>query len=306
MSAKLKALRDFLDSSPPVLTLKDSGFTSTATRRTAKYDMHFAQRFQLQRIASLPNLPDDLSRLVDQKLKNIDASKIPFPTADLKTFKANYSKVSSKMTDEASVMNFYDKTTATPCAQVASFLEFLTPELANIFCWTPEKDQRLHAIYEGALKIDADAFEKAQSSLTARARNDVKAVLRFNPTMAPWEEKSLTAAPEKSMRALVEYAQAGGSFDWTCCDKAAKCGPSHFASNESGSGKAMTGARMGFDAPSPWILSRGTKRKLDDEDDEDDSNDRTYLDETSHKKTKLVFQQVRTFLFYPRDFTSKL
>lgn len=305
MSAKIKALNRFFASSPPLLVLSESGSKATSTRGPTEFDTHLDPGQQLKQVVYAPNLVDNISSLVDKAMNTIHLSNIPFSTKEVDGFSAGYPSIPPMMLDEASVLRFYEETTATACAQVAFGLEYhLSLGEKGIFRWSSDKSQRQNAISDGTFKLNAAAFEELRHTLSPQVRDDLGLVLEIFSDMAPWEGKSLSAAPEAFIRCIVELAQGQGYFKWICCRTEVKCGRRHYASKAAGASTTVTGARMGFDAPLPWVLPHPPDGKNRDE----DSDDLSYIPDAFWEKVHWVLQQVRYFslrdCFFDSDFST--
>lgn len=157
MSAQLKALQRFLQSKSPTLTLAPNGSKSTATRGPTTYEKHMHHKLSLKRIVHLSTLLSDISSLVDNAINDLKNRQfeIPLSVEELEHLASLYSSFNTEVKDEADVLEFYRKTTAESCAQIAFFLALRISEGkgSEILRYTCEKTQRAHAIPDGIIQI---------------------------------------------------------------------------------------------------------------------------------------------------------
>src|SRR6266550_1773134 len=130
---------------------------STKTRPPAFFDKHFNEELKLLRMKRLPSLARDIAAIVDETIMNFFNDGVEFPPCDtlLSARQRNsiVRGVDRRMSDEKAVASFYDKTTATFCAPIASTLALRVPDWSTLLVWTQSANVSGYAIAEGFLKV---------------------------------------------------------------------------------------------------------------------------------------------------------
>jgi hypothetical protein len=172
---------------------------STGTRLPAIYDKHISPSMVLRRVKRLPTLVQNLAENVDRTL--LAASEALPPIDDFLTAKDRariMRRVEKTITDEKGVANFYDKTTATFCASLASKLA-LHPKISaadwtSLLIWTQSVNSSGYAIMDGELRIfqtasDDEVAEHEQivETMESETRRIFEEIRDSRSPFATWE-----------------------------------------------------------------------------------------------------------------------
>ncbi|KAK2467449.1 hypothetical protein APHAL10511_000304 [Amanita phalloides] len=205
---------------------------STATRNPSFYHQHLSDDLVLKRVVRFPSLVNQLATNVDNALA---AASNTLPQALGYFITANQRNIDRRrlgrtVRDENDVANFYDKTTGTYCAYVASTLA-LHPtasfsEWDGLLRWTQSLPSSTYAIVDGMLCFEPedDGVENAEQLAAIEKTIESKSLSVFEKMresarpLATWEVLSVG-----SVQVMAEVPNLG-KFSWTTCND---CGAKH-------------------------------------------------------------------------------
>jgi len=156
------------------------------------------------------------------------------------------------MADEKAVANFYEKTTAILCLQVASVLALRFPFLLN---WTQPANVSGYAIAEGFLRfVDAKSSSDiyAELELIGKETKHIRALANRASPLVTFEFKNLAAGGHEVMLSIPKLSTLP-TFDWATCNTS-ECATNSTHERERNR-VAETEAKIGFDArTTPWTF----------------------------------------------------
>ncbi len=125
------------------------------------------------------------------------------------------------MADEKAVASFYDKTTATFCAPVASTLALRVPDWSTLLVWTQSANVSGYAIAEGFLKVASPTnLAKKETHLKEAMGEETLRLLQVLSTrrasLVTNEFMNMAAGGPEVMLAIPNPSNLP-SFDWTGC-----------------------------------------------------------------------------------------
>ncbi|KAF8346672.1 hypothetical protein F5887DRAFT_882970 [Amanita rubescens] len=221
-------LKDLFSWNPPPLNpLSFPGKkTSTKTRPPAFFDRHFSPELKLLRVERLPSLARDIAAIVDETILNSfnDGFQFPpsgkLPSAEILDF--SVLNMDWDMADEKAVASFYDKTTATFCAPVASTLALRLSDWNTLLVWTQSANVSGYAIADGFLKVASPTnLAKKETQLKEAMGEETLRLLQLLSTrrasLVTNEFKDMAAGGLEVMLAIPNLSNSQ-SFDWTGCE----------------------------------------------------------------------------------------
>ena len=251
---ELKAL---LGWNPPKLTLGADGSKSKATRKPSFYDKHLADGLILKHVKSLPTLLTAIANVVDTKLRDMRARRLPLPPhAGFPTLEHRELNLSTVMKNESTVSEFYMLNTAIHCMKVASTLG-LHPgsrRWVPMLRWSSTPSTGCYAIANGSLQI-REFSESVAPHIVAYERDawehiddDVREIMprmkELFPDLATWEIKGLSVGSKDVMQGIFR-ATLESIFPWELCTNATTC-----------KRHSVIRAAVGPDATgSPWVIN---------------------------------------------------
>ena len=123
-------LKDLLSWSPPRLRPSTRKIGSKYTRPPAFFDRHFSEGLKLLHVKRLPSLAPDIASYVDKSITDYINECSQFPPSHFLMTKEQIECVvrnsGKTKVDEKAVACFYERTTASFCAPVASTLALRT------------------------------------------------------------------------------------------------------------------------------------------------------------------------------------
>ncbi|KAF8351949.1 hypothetical protein F5887DRAFT_1170315 [Amanita rubescens] len=199
---------------------------STKTRPPAFFDKHFSEKLKLLRVTRLPSLAHDIAAIVDKTIMDSFNDNVQFPPCDtLLSARQRNSAVSSigrDMADEKAVASFYERTTATFCAPVASTLALRVSDWDSLLVWTQSANVSGYAIADGFLTF-AGPTSLAEREAELRKVMDEETFRLFG--LLSTRRTSLVTNGFKHMAAggpeillAIPNLSNSPSFDWTSCN----------------------------------------------------------------------------------------
>lgn len=196
---------------------------STKTRPSAFFDKHFSKELKLLRVERLPSLVHDIAAVVDKTLIDSFNDGIHFPPSH-KMYSAEdiyraLENLDMDMADEKAVACFYDKTTATFCAPVASALALGIP---GLLMWTQSANVTGYAIADGFLKFAgptalANKDAQLEQAMDKETLELFRLLAKHRSSLVTHEFKNLAAGGPEVMLAIPNHSNSPG-FDWTSCN----------------------------------------------------------------------------------------
>ncbi|KAK2463017.1 hypothetical protein APHAL10511_004974, partial [Amanita phalloides] len=210
---------------PPLKLLERQTRRSTTSRGPSFYDRHLSDNLVLKRVVRFPSLVTQLATNVDDALaaasKTLPQTLGYFVTADER--KLNKERLNTSVEDEKEVANFYDRTTGTYCACVASALA-LHPtasfsEWRSLLLWTQSPRFSGYAIADGILcfmpeKDDTEKVAAIAKTIESKYHSIFLEMRKNKHPFVTWEIKSLSVG---SPGVMIEVPNMG-KFSWTTCD----------------------------------------------------------------------------------------
>ena len=162
------------------------------------------------------------------------------------------------MTDEKAVASFYERTTATFCAPVASTLALRLSDWDSLLVWTQSVNVSGYAIADGFLKVtDERTLAEKETQLKETMGEEMFRLLQTFSTdirsLMTSEFKNMAAGGPEVMLEIPNLSDLP-SFDWTGCESP-DCASNTYHAKER---KKVTEASMamGPDAKNtPWTLT---------------------------------------------------
>jgi hypothetical protein len=167
---------------------------------------------------------------VDNAIIDASRSEIELPPPEglltAKQIERAVVKLDVAMQDEKAVASFYDKTTATFCAPVASTLALhpRTLDWLNLVVWT-QSGNSAYAIADGFLRIvssvqSSDKHRAIRAMLENAITDETRVIYRslrgHFPSLATLEMKNLAAGRYEVIRAIPNLENV--PFDWPMCE----------------------------------------------------------------------------------------
>ena len=221
-------LKDLFSWNPPLLNpLPFPGKKmSTKTRPPAFFDKHFSKELKLLRVKRLPSLAHDIAAVVDKTIMDSFNDDVQFPPTDtLLSAQQRNSAVRSidrDMTDEKAVASFYDKTTSTFCAPVASTLALRLSDWDSLLVWTQSANVSGYAIADGFLKVAsptslADKEAQLKEAMDKETLRLFRLLSTRRTSLVTNVFKNLAAGGPEVTLAIPNLSNSP-RFDWTSCD----------------------------------------------------------------------------------------
>jgi hypothetical protein len=218
-------LKDLFSWNPPLLNPFPGKKMSTKTRLPAFFDKHFSKELKLLRVKRLPSLVHDIAAIVDKTI--IDSfNGVQFPPTGILSSAEQLDfavgNIDRDMADEEAVASFYDKTTATFCAPVASTLALRLSYWNSLLVWTQSPNVSGYAIANGFLKVAGPTtFANKGAQLEEATDKETLRLFRLlsmrRASLVTNEFKNLAAGGPEVMLAIPNLSNSS-SFDWTSCD----------------------------------------------------------------------------------------
>ena len=224
-----RGLNDLFSWNPPLLNpLPCPGKKmSTKIRPPVFFDKHFNEELKLLRVMRLPSLAHDIAAIVDKRIMGYSKDDVQFPPSEtlLSVQQRDYvvRSISRDVADEKAVARFYERTTATFCAPVASTLALRLSGWDSLLVWTRSANVSGYAIADGFLKV-ASPTRLAEKEAKLRQAMDEETLRLFR--LLSIHRASLVTNQFKNgcpevMLAIPNLSNSP-SFDWTSCN-APKC-----------------------------------------------------------------------------------
>ncbi|KAM6493938.1 hypothetical protein JOM56_010299 [Amanita muscaria] len=221
-------LKDLFSWNPPPLNpLPFLGTKmSTRTHPPAFFDRHFRPELKLLRVKRLPSLVRDIAAIVDETIMNSFNDGFQFPPSgklpSAEQLEFSVLNIDWDMADEKAVASFYDKTTATFCAPVASTLALRLSDWNTLLVWTQSVNVSGYAIADGFLKVASPTnLAKKETQLKEAMGEETLRHLQVLSTrrasLVTNEFKNLAAGGPEVMLAIPNLSNSP-SFDWTGCE----------------------------------------------------------------------------------------
>ncbi|KIL61380.1 hypothetical protein M378DRAFT_199549, partial [Amanita muscaria Koide BX008] len=221
-------LKDLFSWNPPPLNpLPFLGTKmSTKTHPPAFFDRHFRPELKLLRVKRLPSLVRDITAIVDETIMNSFNDGFQFPPSgklpSAEQLEFSVFNIDWDMADEKAVASFYDKTTATFCAPVASTLALRLSDWNTLLVWTQLANVSGYAIADGFLKVASPTnLAKKETQLKEAMGEETLRLLQVLSTrrasLVTNEFKNLAAGGPEVMLAIPNLSNSP-SFDWTGCE----------------------------------------------------------------------------------------
>ena len=221
-------LNDLFSWNPPMLNpLPFPGKKmSTKTRPPTFFDKHFSEELKLLRVTRLPSLAYDIAAIVDKTIMDFFNDNVQFPPSGilLSVQQRDYvvRSISRDVADEKAVARFYERTTATFCAPVASTLALRVSDWASLLVWTQSANVSGYAIADGFLTFMGPT-SLAETEAELRQAMDEETFRLFQLLVARRASlmtsgfKNVAAGGPEVMLAIPNLSNLP-SFDWTSCN----------------------------------------------------------------------------------------
>jgi hypothetical protein len=196
---------------------------STKTHLPAFFDKHFSNELKLLRVERLPSLVHDITAIVDKTIIDSFNDGVQFPPSH-KLYSAEdidraVENLDKDMADEKAVASFYDKTTPTFCAPVASILALRIP---GLLMWTQQANVSGYAIANGVLKFAgptalADKDAQLEEALDKETLKLFRLLAERRSSLVTHQFKNLAAGGPEVMLSIHNLSNSP-RFDWITCD----------------------------------------------------------------------------------------
>ena len=269
MSRTLQELNDLFSWNPPLLNPHPfPGIKmSTKTHSPAFLDKHFSEDRRLLRVKRLPSLAHDIAAIVDKTIIDSFNDGVPFPLYDLPSARQRNSIVRNidwYIADVQAVASFYDKTTASFCAPIASTLALRLPDWDTLLMWTQSANVSGYAIADGFLTVaHPTKLAEKEAELRQSMGEETLRLLRLLSTrrasLVTREFKNMAAGGPEVMLAIPNLSNSP-RFDWTNCN-APECASmtNHVKERQ----KVVAAVFLGPDAKkTPWTIDSGSNNPM--------------------------------------------
>ena len=222
-----QGLKDLFSWNPPELYLFTGKKTTTETRPPAFYDKHFSQDVKLLCVKRLPSLARDIASNVDKTIVDYINDGIRFPPSDILCSAQRLAYLSTnvdqRVVDEMGVSSFYDKTTGTFCAPVASTLALRSSDWRSLLQWTQSSKISGYAIADGFLTLmDLERLNDAKKTQLKEVMGDetlehLRDFSKLRASLATYVFKNLAGGGVDIMLEIPNLSNSP-TFDWIGCE----------------------------------------------------------------------------------------
>jgi hypothetical protein len=257
-------LMDVMSWNPPLLDPLPGKKMSKSTRHPAFFDKHFTEGLRLLHVKRLPSLVHDITAIVDKSIESFN--NVQFPPSDefysAKDIGRTARNIDENMADEKAVASFYDKTTASFCAPVASTLALGVP---GLLMWTQSANVTGYAIADGFLKFAGPKalkkrIEELRKTLDEETFKIFLWLAEHHSSLMTYEIKNLAAGGPEVMYAIPNLSNSP-TFPWTICTSPDCASNTKHAKER----QKVNDVVVGADAKKTlWTLDSGSNSHLED------------------------------------------